>query len=153
MSNKIINVLYVDDEENNLIGFTATFRKIFTVFTALSAKEAEKILAKKNIHILITDQRMPEISGTELLTLAVNKYPHQARILLTAYTDILALKDAVNKGQIFKYFDKPWNADELKLAIEQGYKLATLREEKGKTAKEIEVRADDVDSILKQKGN
>ena len=62
-----INVLYVDDEQNNLISFTAGFRKQFNVFTALSAKEAESILAKENIHVLITDQRMPEKTGTELL--------------------------------------------------------------------------------------
>ena len=69
MEFKTINVLYVDDEVNNLEAFRATFRRDFNVFTAISAKEAEAILdANNDIHILITDQRMPEKLGTELLT-------------------------------------------------------------------------------------
>ena len=119
--NIIINVLYVDDEQNNLISFKATFRKHFNVFTALSAKEAELVLAKDNIHVLITDQRMPDTLGTELLADAVTKYPKQARILLTGYSDIEAIKDALNRGQILKYLTKPWNEEELKKAIEDGY--------------------------------
>ena len=86
MEFKTINVLYVDDEVNNLEAFRATFRRDFNVFTAISAKEAEGILdAENDIHILITDQRMPLKSGTELLAESVRKYPYQIRILLTAH--------------------------------------------------------------------
>lgn len=123
MNDKIINVLYVDDEENNLISFTASFRRDFNVFTSSSAKESETILANNNIHVLITDQRMPDTLGTELLADAVRKYPNQSRILLTGYTDIEALIDAVNNGQIFKYLTKPWNEDLLKECIKIGHDL------------------------------
>lgn len=67
MDEKIINVLYVDDESNNLIAFEANFRRNFNVFVAISSKKAKNILAKEDIHVLITDQRMPDTLGTELL--------------------------------------------------------------------------------------
>lgn len=123
MSEKIINVLYVDDEENNLISFEASFRRDFNVFTAISAKESDVILANNIIHVLITDQRMPDTLGTELLTDAVTKYSNQSRILLTGFTDIEAIIDAINNGQIFKYLTKPWNEDLLKECIKIGYDL------------------------------
>ena len=127
MSEKIINVLYVDDEQNNLNSFTATFRRDFNVFTAISAKESDAILINNNIHVLITDQRMPDTSGTALLADVVTKYPNQSRILLTGYTDIEALIDALNNGQIFKYLTKPWDEDLLKEYIKIGYELFLKR--------------------------
>ena len=101
-----INVLYVDDEENNLLAFKASFRRYFTVFTALSADEGEKILKEHDIHVLITDQRMPGKLGTELLAQAVKEFPDQIRILLTGFSDIEAIKDAINRGQIYHYLDR-----------------------------------------------
>lgn len=124
---KVINVLYVDDEVNNLQSFIAAFRRHFTIFTALSSKDAELILASNDIHILITDQRMPLKKGTELLAEAVKKTPDQIRILLTGYSDIEAVIDAINNGHIFKYLQKPWNENELRTAIEDGYQLFDLR--------------------------
>ena len=113
-----INVLYVDDEENNLSAFKASFRRHFTVYTAISADEGKKILADTEIHVLITDQRMPGTLGTELLAQAVKDYPDQIRILLTGFSDIEAIKDAINRGQIYHYLQKPWNDDNLKETIE-----------------------------------
>ena len=122
-----INVLYVDDEVDNLKSFTAAFRRDFNIYTALNAKSADMVLAGNNIHVLVTDQRMPETSGTELLAEAVKKYPDQTRILLTGYTDLEAIVDAINRGQIYKYLKKPWNHDELKHAIVSGYEIFDLR--------------------------
>lgn len=117
-----INVLYVDDELHNLESFRATFRRDFNIFTAISAKEAEAILDNiKDIHVLITDQRMPVTLGTELLTKTVKKYPKQVRILLTAYADDEEIKDAENRGQIYGYMEKPWDADLLKKYIMHAY--------------------------------
>jgi response regulator RpfG family c-di-GMP phosphodiesterase len=139
-----INVLYVDDEANNLQSFTATFRRNFNVFTALSAKEAQLLLAKHDIHVLVTDQRMPETTGTELLAEAVKKYPEQTRILLTAYTDVQSIIDAINKGHIFRYLQKPWNEAELKTAIEEGYEIFDLRRKEKELIKQL------VDKIAKR---
>jgi len=96
-----INVLYVDDEENNLAAFKASFRRYFNVFTAISADEGRIILNQTDIQVLITDQRMPGTLGTELLAQALKKYPNQIRILLTGFADIEAIKDAINRGCMY----------------------------------------------------
>jgi response regulator RpfG family c-di-GMP phosphodiesterase len=123
VKSETINVLYVDDEPHNLDSFKAAFRRDFNIFIALSAKEASLVLKKNIIHVLITDQRMPDTLGTELLADAVTKYPYQSRILLTGYTDIEAIIDALNRGQIFKYLAKPWDEALLKECIKIGYSV------------------------------
>ena len=103
MQTQNMNVLYVDDEVNNLIGFKANFRRYYNIFTASSAKEAEEILADNEIHVLITDQKMPETLGTELLERAITKYPDQVRILLSAQTDAVTVIDAFQKGLLLRF--------------------------------------------------
>jgi response regulator RpfG family c-di-GMP phosphodiesterase len=120
----MINVLYIDDEENNLKPFIATFRRYFNVFTALSAKEAEVILDTiKDIHVLITDQRMPGTLGTELLIDVVKKYPKQTRIIVTAYPEDKDVQVAEKMQLIYRVIAKPWNADELQELIIEGYDM------------------------------
>ena len=121
MAEETINVLYVDDEENNLLSFRALFRKVFNVFTSNSASEAEVVLSKNIIHVLITDQKMPAKTGTELLAETFKRYPDQSRILLTAYGDKTVLIDAINKGHIYTYLEKPWNNEILERCIKDGY--------------------------------
>ena len=133
----VINVLYVDDEQHNLDAFKAAFRRDFNVYTAISAKDAEVILDKEDIHVLITDQRMSETLGTELLVEAVKKYPNQIRILLTGYADIEAIIEAVNRGQIYKYLQKPWGHDELKQVIISGYEIFDLRSREQEIIKQL----------------
>lgn len=118
----IINVLYVDDEDYNLQAFKATFRRSFNVFTAISAKDAEVVLAENDIHVLITDQRMPVKLGTELLAEATKKYPDQIRILLTAFADVNCMEDAIKKGHVYRILKKPWDQTTLQEAIEEGLK-------------------------------
>jgi len=124
-----IKILYVDDEVNNLNAFKASFRKLYDIYTASSAQEGKQILAENTIEIIITDQRMPEITGVEFLESIISEYPDPMRILLTGYTDIQALVDAVNKGQIYRYMTKPWNEDELKMFVRQAYEVYELRRE------------------------
>ena len=121
MDQKIINVLYVDDEQQNLISFTAAFRKYFNVFTALSSKEAEVILNKNKIHVLITDQRMPIKKGTELLSESVKKYPELTKIILSAFIHTVEVKEAVKLGYVFRTLEKPWDDEELIDTIKLGY--------------------------------
>lgn len=131
MSHKIINVLYVDDEENNLISFTASFRKDFNVFTASSAFEAEKTLSKNTIHVLISDQKMPGKTGVELFAETFKKYPEQSRILLTAHGDMDVLVAAINDGQIYMYLEKPWDDELLSRCIREGYNDYCKRKQNG----------------------
>jgi response regulator RpfG family c-di-GMP phosphodiesterase len=147
---KIINVLYVDDELHNLQAFNAGFRRDFNVYTASSAAEAEVILKQQLIHILITDQRMPKTLGTELLAEAVKKYPDQIRILLTAYTDVDAIIDAINRGHIFKYLKKPWDSDLIKKAVLEGYEIFVLKEKEVKLREELQKTIDELVHTLKQ---
>jgi response regulator RpfG family c-di-GMP phosphodiesterase len=146
-----INVLYVDDEENNLLAFKAAFRRNFTVFTAISADEGQKILGENEIHVLITDQRMPGTLGTELLAQAVKDYPDHIRILLTGFSDIEAIKDAINRGQIYHYLQKPWNNDELKETIENAYKIYHLKKKQQELSQQLLTTNEQLEFMLRQK--
>lgn len=146
-----INVLYVDDEANNLVAFRASFRRYFTVFTAISADEAKIILAQNEIQVLITDQRMPGTLGTELLAQVVKEYPDQIRILLTGFADIEAIKDAINLGQIYRYLQKPWNDDELKETIENAYKIYYLKKKQKELNQQLFLTNEQLEFMLRQK--
>lgn len=146
-----ISVLYVDDEENNLRSFKATFRRTYNVHVAISGDEGLKILENEDIQVIITDQRMPEMSGIEFLTkvLEFNKEP--MRMLLTGYSDINAVIDSINKGQVYRYLTKPWNEDELKSAIESAYEVFSLRKENKELLKKLEIANDQLEFLLRQR--
>jgi response regulator RpfG family c-di-GMP phosphodiesterase len=146
-----IHVLYVDDEENNLNAFKASFRRDFKVYTAISADDAKVILGQTQIHVLITDQRMPGTTGTELLAQAVKDFPDQTRILLTGFSDIEALKDAINLGQIFCYLQKPWNDEELKETIRRAYQVYNLKREKEALTEKLLLTNEQLEFYLRQK--
>lgn len=116
-----IKVLYVDDERNNLVSFKANFRIDFEVFIAESADEGKLLLEKNKINVIITDQRMPIKTGVEFLEEVMKDYPDPVRILLTGYTDMETVIEAVNKGKIYQYVRKPYVAEELKKLIQDAY--------------------------------
>ena len=118
---KKITVLYVDDEENNLLSFKATFRMRYNVLIAMSGDDALKILETRPVDIVITDQRMPNMTGIEFLENVLKKYPDPMRILLTGYTDLNAVIDAVNLGKIYHYHTKPWQEQELENTLQKAY--------------------------------
>ncbi|MBI3521154.1 MAG: response regulator [Bacteroidetes bacterium] len=150
-SDSPINVLYVDDEENNLISFKAAFRRYFSVFSAISVQEAIEILNHNEIHVLITDQRMPGTLGTELLAESAKNYPDQIRILLTGFSDIEALKDAVNRGHIFRYLEKPWNDEDLKKTIEESFDVYNIKKEQEELNQKILLTNEQLEFMLRQK--
>lgn len=147
----IINVLYVDDEENNLQAFRASFRREFNVFTAISALASKEILNSNEIHILITDQRMPDTLGTELLAEMVKENPDQIRILLTGYSDLSAIKDAINRGQIYQYLEKPWKEEDLKKVIIEAYGVYKLKKEQKTLMTQLMSVNEKLEFILRQK--
>ena len=136
--------MYVDDEQANLQGFKANFRRNYTVFLAGSAAEARKVLAANDIHVLIADQKMPEELGTELLEAVVKDYPQQERIMLTAYADSRAILDAFQKGQIYRYVLKPYEPDALKTIIDEAYRLNKLRRVKDRLFEEWKKNNDEL---------
>ena len=146
-----INVLYIDDEATNLSAFKATFRRDFNVFIAESAKEGKEILQKNNIEIILTDQRMPEQTGVEFLQSILEEYPDPIRILVTGYSDMNAVKDAINKGQVYKYIEKPWDNDFMKMIIEKSYEVYSLRQENKELTKSLLRANKQLEFMLRQK--
>ncbi|MCW3461815.1 response regulator [Chitinophaga nivalis] len=151
MSAQHIHILYIDDEIHNLNAFKASFRRLYHVVTATSAEEAEKLLEHQEFHVIISDQRMPKTTGIEFFESILEKYPEPIRMLLTGYADINAVVDAINKGQVYKYFSKPWNEEELKHNIEKAFEVYSLRKEnKELTAKLLDVN-EKLEFLVRQK--
>ncbi|WP_143310627.1 response regulator [Chitinophaga vietnamensis] len=151
MSAQHIHILYIDDEIHNLNAFKASFRRLYNVFTATSAEEAEKLLEDHEFHIIISDQRMPRMTGIEFFESILERYPEPIRMLLTGYADINAVVDAINKGQVYKYFSKPWNEEELKHNIDKAFEVYSLRKEnKELTAKLLDVN-EKLEFLVRQK--
>lgn len=150
MAENKINVLYVDDEQNNLISFKATFRIKYNVHTAISGEEAIKILNNTPIDIIITDQRMPNMTGVEFLESILEQYPDPMRILLTGYADLNAVIDAVNKGKIFHYLTKPWNEEELDMTIKRAFEVYTLRKDEKELTEKLGVTNAQLEFLLRQ---
>jgi response regulator RpfG family c-di-GMP phosphodiesterase len=146
-----INILYVDDELNNLVSFKAAFRIKYNVFTAVSGEEAKTVLRDKPIHIIITDQRMPQMTGVEFLESILDEFPDQMRILLTGYADMNAVIDAINKGKIFHYLTKPWNEEELDLAINRAFDVFRRKMEEKEMAQKLSLSNDQLEFLLRQK--
>lgn len=151
MTNKKINILYVDDEANNLISFKATFRIKYNIFTAISGPEAIKILENNNINIIITDQRMPEMTGVEFLESILEKHPEPIRLLLTGYADMNAVVDAINKGKIFHYLTKPWNEEELDMTIQRAFDVYKQRQEEKEMNEKLTVSNEQLEFLIRQK--
>ena len=115
-----LKLMIVDDEPDNLDLLYRTFRRDFEVVRATSAIAALKILDQQGeMAIIISDQRMPEMLGTEFLSKTVDRFPDTIRIVLTGYTDVEDLVDAINAGKVFKYITKPWKPQQLQVVVEQ----------------------------------
>lgn len=151
MSAQHIHILYIDDEIHNLNAFKASFRRIYTVQTAESADDAYKLLEDHDFHIIISDQRMPKMTGIEFFESILNKYPEPIRVLLTGYADINAVIDAINKGQVYKYFSKPWNDEELRHNIEKAYEVYALRKENRELTEKLLDVNEKLEFLLRQK--
>lgn len=107
------DILYVDDENSNLVVFEATFEDDFNVHTAHSAAEALELIDMLPIPVVIADQRMPDMTGVEMFSLIRRKHPHIQRVILSGYAESESIIDAINQGQVFQFVRKPWQRPEL----------------------------------------
>jgi putative two-component system response regulator len=123
------NLLIVDDEIDNLQLFKRTFRKKYNIFLATSGSEGLEILKSNTIHMIITDQKMPEMEGVEFLKKTIEMSPDSIRMLVTGYTDANALITAINSGKIYRYIKKPWNPDELLNLVDTAMKIYQLNKD------------------------
>lgn len=116
-------LLIVDDEQPNLRLMERLFRRDYTCLTASSGADAIKLLEQHDVAVVITDQRMPEMTGIELLRQTADLRPHMVRILLTGYMDVEALVEALNSGLVNTYLSKPWSNDDLKRRLVRAIEL------------------------------
>ncbi len=124
------NILYVDDEGSNLRIFDSVFSRYYNVFTAQSGHLAIKLLRQYDIHMIITDQKMPEMTGTDLLEQILEEFPDIIRIILTGFADIQAIIKAINKCSIYKYITKPYENTEMRSVIDKGLEIYNNRKKK-----------------------
>lgn len=122
-------ILIVDDEKDNLEALRRQLRNQYDVSVADSAFEAVKLMQKSPFNVIISDQRMPDMTGVELLEKAKNLCPNTTRVLLTGYTDIESVIDAINRGNVYRYIAKPWDPEDLNLTVRQANEACLLRRE------------------------
>lgn len=146
---KNFTILYVDDEPQNLISFKATFRREYNVLTATSGKEGLEIMRNKEVHLIITDQRMPEMTGVQFLEIVLPEYPEAIRMILTGFSDVEAIIDAINNGRVFRYITKPWNETELRMTIENARQLYELQQNNKRLYSDLQYKVEEQERTLK----
>jgi YesN/AraC family two-component response regulator len=123
-------LLCIDDERNILNALKRLLRKEdFRLLTADSGEEGLKILAENEVQLVVSDQRMPKMNGTDFLKQVKASHPDILRIILTGYTDVDSISEAINEGHIYKFFLKPWNDQNLKLEIRQAFEQYELKQD------------------------
>jgi len=135
---KKYSLLYVDDEATNLRVFKSNFRKFYKVHTCTSPFEAIELLKEEEVQVIVTDQRMPDMTGTEFLEKILPDYPDVIKIILTGFTDIEAIKDGINRCGIYKYITKPWNFDEMKGVLDRAMETYQQSIDSEEHVKELE---------------
>jgi len=138
MSNKKYTLLLVDDEIANLQKLQRTFVDIYSVHLARSGQEALDLLRKYPIDAVITDQKMPHMTGIEFLEASAKEYPGLVRIVLTGYTEVDDLIAAINTGKVHKYITKPWEPDDLRFALREALEKMELERENERLAAELQ---------------
>jgi len=131
------NILYVDDEENNLNSFRAALRRNYNIYTAVSGDEGMELLSKYDIHVVVTDQRMPNMTGVQFLQHIPSDLDN-IRIILTGFSDMESIIEAINTGKVYRYITKPWDKDELKITIDNAIETVMLRRNNKQLIQELQ---------------
>jgi len=140
-------ILVVDDEVPNLRLLRRVLSEDHDILEAESGAAALKILTDEDISLIITDQRMPAMTGVQLLEQSLEINPDAIKILLTGYTDVQALIDAINAGHVYKYIPKPWDAEELKLTVRRALEAFELKENNDRLVIELSQALTDLESV------
>ena len=122
MTSQKHTLLVVDDEADVCDSVNELLRREFQVLKAKSAAEGSQLLQEHEVHIIMTDQRMPQITGVEFLSKIRARHPHAIRMLFTGYADLDSIIRAVNQGHIFQFLKKPWRPEELETAVREAAK-------------------------------
>jgi response regulator RpfG family c-di-GMP phosphodiesterase len=131
-------LLLVDDEPNILRALKRLLRRDgYKITTAVGAVEGLKCLQASNFGVIISDQRMPDMNGTEFFSEVKNTHPNTMRVILSGYTDLKTITDAINQGSIYKFFTKPWDDEQLRANILEAFEIYELQQENEKLAHEL----------------
>ena len=144
MTPRGLPVLFVDDEPGNLELFKLGFEREFELRTAASGADALAILASEDIGVILTDERMPRMTGIDLLARAAEDWPHTVRVIVSAYSDSQRLLQAINRGHVHEYIVKPWDKSELARCIERSLKFAARMRSQAEQANMGEVHAREI---------
>jgi DNA-binding NtrC family response regulator len=145
------NVLYLDDDDANLVTFRANFRDQFVVFTTSNPVEAYNMIGENKIQIVITDHNMPRMSGVEFLESIARDYPDVQRILLTGYTELVPVMEAINKGKVFRILTKPFNMKEISRMVSEAWDQFRQVLEKEKLIHQLKRQNQQFEFILRQR--
>ena len=146
-------IMIVDDEPVNLRTLERLFRQNYHVVTAQSGAEALTLLDQHDVALLISDQRMPQMTGIELMKRTVALRPQMVRILLTGYTDVSALVEAINCGLVYRYVTKPWNNDDLRQTVSRAlehYEMIKSRHSVDMENQRLRVRLNDIHELASE---
>ena len=118
-----MTLLLVDDEPNILNAIKRLLRREgYRILSAESASQGLDLLATHRVHVVISDQRMPVMTGTEFISRVKDLYPDTVRLILSGYSELESLTDAINKGAIYRYVSKPWDDETFKLEVAQAFR-------------------------------
>lgn len=126
MEKEKFRLLFVDDEADILDSLTRTFRRDYEIVTANSGADGIELLRTKEFDLIISDQRMPDVTGDEVLKFAMQTQPQAIRILLTGYSDMESLVRCVNEAGLYKYITKPWEPENLRLTVVRALESLSL---------------------------
>lgn len=143
------NILYVDDEESNLRIFQTAFKRLYNITIAASAEDAITLMKDNDFHLIITDQKMPKITGVEFLAKILDDYPDPVRMILTGFSDAEAIIGAINTGKVYKYITKPWSKSELHQIIEEALAEFQKERNKKKLIDELQSELEEKERIIK----
>ncbi len=145
-----IRVLYLDDEIDEFECFQSLYRRIFKVFIASDPQVARDIVAKEDLHVILTDQRMDAMSGVQFLDSIIEDFPEPVRILVTGYSDISAVISSINVGQVYKYISKPYPREAMQKSIENAAEVFNLRRDREQLVQKLVRACSQLEFLLRQ---
>jgi len=149
------SILIVDDEKDNIIVLEQSLKELYQdvkIFTALNGSEALKIMhaASPPIDLVITDQRMPQMTGVQLLSQVKAVYPHTVRVILTGFTDIDTIIEAINSCQIYQYITKPWDLSKIRVTIESALEKVNIEKKYQLLMQDLKVKNQQLEVFQQQ---
>ncbi|MDD4192704.1 MAG: hybrid sensor histidine kinase/response regulator [Mangrovibacterium sp.] len=145
------NLLIIDDEIDIVRALERQFRRSYHIFSTTSPTEGLSIMEHENIQVVLSDQRMPGMTGVDFFTRIRRKFPDTLKLILTGYTDIEAVIRAINEGQVFRYVQKPWNPDELELVVREAFEKHRLISDNRKLMQNLQEINTTLDDKVKER--